>query len=630
MNNKKQKKIKPQILSERKTKNIYLSGNKILVFYLILFIGFALRIMFLLEINNSPLAKTLFSDSLIYFENAGAMVKNNSFFGAEVFYMSPLYTYFLSFIQLIFSDSIIVLRLIQIFVSTVTIGIIYLTGKKLHSENAGLIASAICSVYALFIFYSSAILVETLLIFLVSCFFFLLTKEKLYNKKSLWLLIGVCLGFSAILRASVLVFLLPVFAWLYFNYKKKLFEKKIFYKAALFFLLGCSLTIAPITIQNFIAEKDFVLITSNGGLNFFIGNNMEATGIYQLPKEFNLSIDLTGRKFAEKELQRELKSSEVSSYWFSKGINYVINEPASAVILYFKKILLFFSEDENAQSGIMDMRFMKKNYSTVLNYTIPGFLILFLLSVPGILLNQQKSFIFKFLLILLLLYILMTALFFVVGRFRLTVTPLFMVLAGIGTNELWKIFKAKAFNKLKIPAIVLLVVISINFTLTPKFIFSDSDDYMVLGDSFFNKGQYDDALLNYNKSFELRNDAATLVLIANTYSAKKDVNNAMLHYRKAVEMDSLNVLAYFNVGILYTQLGSFPDAIRAFNKAIEIDPEYLAAYKNMAIIYYISEDYKNSLYYFEKVLKMSRDKEEQATVLQDIQNLKQKLSGNNN
>ncbi|QQS36888.1 MAG: glycosyltransferase family 39 protein [Ignavibacteriales bacterium] len=603
------------------------SVPKINLLYVIIVVGFLLRLGLLLEVNNSPFGKTLFSDSQIYFDNAAKMLKNGSFFGAEVFYMSPLYTYLLALLQYIFADAIFMMRLFQVILSTVTIWLIFLTGKNIHSETVGLIAASICAVYSLFIFYSSTVLIETTQTFLIALLVCLLSDVKRLEDKKYWLIAGIVLGLAAILRATVLIFLPAILIWSFYYLRSKQITKSFYYKTALFFVIGSLIPIAPITLQNFIAEKDFVLITSNAGINFQMGNNPDATGIYKLPKEFDLSLDLTGKNFAEKQLNKPLTSAEVSSFWMSKGLNYVSTEPVNSISLYFKKILLFFSEDENAQSVIMDMNFIRKNYSTVLKFTLPWFIVIFYLSLFGFTLHPEKKGSYILMTVLLTGYILSSALFFVIGRFRIPVTPIVMVFAAIGIYELINIIRTKNLAILKLPSLLVVILLLLNFAFTPKFTFNDKDDYLFLGNSYFQKKQYDEAMTYFNKALEINPDASTEVLIANTFAATKDVSNAMMHYRRAVDIDSNYVLAYFNVGVLYTQLASFNDAARAFHKTIEIDKNFLAGYKNLAVIYYMMEDYNKSLFYFEHVLKNSKDVEEMKSVNQDIENIKQKLSG---
>lgn len=589
-------------------------------------LGFILRIIFLTEINNSPFNKILFSDAFIYFEHANNMLKNNSLFGSEVFFMSPFYSYFLTLAIALFNDAILFTRLLQIIISTGTIYLVFLIGKNLHSEKTGLFAAVITAIYPLFIFYSSSLLLETLQVFIVTILVYLIIKDQNQPDGKHWFWVGIVLGLAAILRANILLFFPVLIVWLFIRFRKNNYSLNSFYKVIFFFTIGAAIPVVPITLQNYLAEKDFVLITSNGGINFYLGNHAAATGIYKTPENYDLFFDLSGKNFAERKLNKTLTSSEASSYWLSRGLDFAVSQPWSAAKLTAKKVLLFLGEDENPQSAIMDMDFFRKNYSTLLKFPLPGFYVVMILSIFGIFLHRERNHNYKIMVLLLITYIISIVLFFVVGRFRLAVTPVIIIFSAIGMNEIWLIIKEKNFKKLTVPLLVVFVLIALNFTLTPKFNFSEYDAYVSLGNSYFEKKQYDLALNNYKRSLELKEDPGTYVMIANVYSAQKDVNNAMRTYKRAVEINPDYLLAYFNVGILYTQLGSFDEAIKAFNKTIELDSKFKEAYKNLAVIYYMVEEYKLSLYNFEKVLELTKNIDEKTTVTQDIQAIKQKLN----
>ena len=48
------------------------------------------------------------------------------------------------------------------------------------------------------------------------------------------------------------------------------------------------LVIAPVTLRNYIVGHDVVLMTSNGGLNLYIGNNENADGVYNPVTELRM------------------------------------------------------------------------------------------------------------------------------------------------------------------------------------------------------------------------------------------------------------------------------------------------------------------------------------------------------
>ena len=87
--------------------------------------------------------------------------------------------------------------------------------------------------------------------------------------RSIFIAAGFALGLAS-LTAAILAALIPgVAIWLFYWLRKKAAL------AVVAFLLGAILAIAPVTLRNYIIGGDFVPISYNGGVNFYIGNNAE-------------------------------------------------------------------------------------------------------------------------------------------------------------------------------------------------------------------------------------------------------------------------------------------------------------------------------------------------------------------
>src|SRR5207248_8868595 len=52
------------------------------------------------------------------------------------------------------------------------------------------------------------------------------------------------------------------------------------WRIALVLLVACAMPIVAVTVRNYIVSRQFVMIASHGGLNFYIGNNADADGTY--------------------------------------------------------------------------------------------------------------------------------------------------------------------------------------------------------------------------------------------------------------------------------------------------------------------------------------------------------------
>ena len=97
-------------------------------------------------------------------------------------------------------------------------------------------------------------------------------------------------------------------------------------------------------------------------------------------------------------------------------------------------------------------------------------------------------------------YVFGTIIFFVSGRFRIAITPLFISFAGFGIANLIEIIKQKNFKELIIPGLSAALVLLLVIFALPKYNYSYADAYSNLGSAYFDQKNYNDAILNYNES----------------------------------------------------------------------------------------------------------------------------------
>jgi len=621
----KNKKIKSkQIVKKQKFLEKHFTKDELQRLVIICGLGFLIRALFIFDVGESPFVQNLFSDSKIYYDWAKGIVSSGNWIGSEVFFMSPGYPYFLALIFKFAGISIVFVKIIQAIVSAATIPLVYLTARNLFEKKSALIAAILASIYSCFIFYSNLILGETIQIFLTAWLLLLMSKESDNNYPKHWFYIGFLLGLTALFRANILLFMIAAVAWLLFRMRANKDLKKLFKKSIVYLILGSALPILPITVRNYAAGNDIVLLTSNGGINFFLGNNKDAPGVFKSPKDFDLFQDMAGIKYAKKITGKKLTPSESSDYWCKQGLEFITQNPADALLLTTKKILLFFDNDENPQSSTMDITFYR-SFSSLLKIPFPDFLFVMIFAIVGMVFYRKEWNRLSLIYLFLISYIISTVMFFVIGRFRLAAMPVFIVFAGVGIKELIQVFREKEIRRLLFPSLAVITYLLIQFSVVPKFNFSNYDAYVNLGNVYFNQAKYNDALNYFNKSLNIHESDLTYVLVGNTYAAKRDSVNAVKYYQKAINLNPDYALAYFNLGSLYSQTRNFTAAEDAFLKTINIDPYFDAAYRNLAIIYYMGEEYEKSLSYFQKYLSITKDEQAKVIVLQDIEEIKRRL-----
>jgi len=150
---------------------------------------------------------------------------------------------------------------------------------------------------------------------------------------------GILLGISAIARPTVLIFAACVGLGLLVRGGGR------GARAALF-ALGLGMAIAPVTLRNWVVGDDLVLISSQGGIAFYTGNNAASDGMFGSPAGFEIIggnwefFECVRR--AEERCGRSLRPSEVSRFYLGEGLHFWLRSPRRAGELLLRKGLLFW------------------------------------------------------------------------------------------------------------------------------------------------------------------------------------------------------------------------------------------------------------------------------------------------
>ncbi|MBD3232600.1 MAG: tetratricopeptide repeat protein [candidate division Zixibacteria bacterium] len=553
-----------------------LYSNRKLWLILILAVALVIRIVYLYQSSqNSPFFFNPSIDAL-YHHLMAIDFANGELQVEGPFFRAPLYPVLLGMLYLVFGVSIFIASLAGHLLGVVTILFIFLIGERFFNTTTAVIASLIYILYYPALYFEGQLLVDTLFstLTIASLYFFLRGQEE--NGNSLYLGIsGLVLGLAAITRANILIFYIPAILWLLLKLKKP--------KLAGIFITAAVIPIIPVTAVNLIMGDDAVLIASQGGINFYIGNNPEADGMTARFPETGVTWQYEDCKFyAEKETGEEsMKPSEVSQYYYFKGFDFIIGNPYSAVILFLKKIYLSLNNYEISNN--QNLCFTKR-YASVTDLLITPFALILALAVIGktvMGLRRRES----LLMWLLMLSIWITMiLFFVTSRFRLPLIPYLSIFAGYGAYSIYSTFNGKLnLKKLLTPfafgAIAVLISLS-NFTNIDKFNFSQA--YYNLGNIYLRNGEWQKAKEQYEQAMESNPRVSLARLnIGNIFFYTDQYDSAEYYYRQELKHHPGESRAYLNLSTINLLKGDYRNAMIAANDALAHRPNEAGAVSNL-------------------------------------------------
>lgn len=283
--------------------------------------------------------KELSSDPLTYHNIAvGLLEKNEYRSGVKYAYMPPVYPIFIAGVYKIFGVNPEIVKHMQAALSVLSCVWIYLLARLLISPGAGLWAAGFFATYPQFIRYSGELWSETL-------FFFLFIPALIFLYKGLekWpyhILAGVLLGLCGLIREIGFLFIVPVVIWLYFVLIKTKGLKYFLLSFTMIFLF-MSAVIYPWAKRNYEIFNKFIPISTNGGINFYMGNNPDATGEFK----WKLVPGTQWPDHVEGISEEEIKALELSTYehGYKEGLKFIIDHPGQFLGLAFKKLYLYWA-----------------------------------------------------------------------------------------------------------------------------------------------------------------------------------------------------------------------------------------------------------------------------------------------
>ncbi len=290
----------------------------------ILAVALALRLLFVLGQRGDPLFDHPVLDEQRYVDAARALAAGR---GAEdrVFWQPPGVIYAFAAVFKTAGPGLLLPRLLQALLSTASCLLLFLIGRRLFTIRVGLAAAAIAALHGVLVFESHELLPPTWALFLDLLALLLLLQAGAKRDAPRSFAAGLALGVSAIFAPTILPFALIAAIRL----------RRPAAVAAL--LAGVILPIAPVTLRNHRRGGEVVLVSSNGGLNFYLGNNADYRRTFSLRPGRHWE-ELTG----EPARAGIREPGAGSAYFRDKGLAFVTSRPGAAAALTLRKLYLFF------------------------------------------------------------------------------------------------------------------------------------------------------------------------------------------------------------------------------------------------------------------------------------------------
>lgn len=578
------------------------------IFLLALFLGaLALRLLYLSEIRHSPFYDAPVVDAKVFLEQARQIAAGQFWGKPEPFWQPPLYIYFLAGLCWLFPTSYFTaIRLAQMLLGSGSCLLIYLIARRVLPAGPARLAGILAAAYSMFFYYEGELLAVPLEIFLDLLLLHRLQQALQAGRGRDWAAAGILAGLAALARPNILLFVGALWAWQAWRARQAdpaAWHRPLARRWAQF-LVPLLLVVMPVSLRNYLVGGEWALISTNGGVNFYLGNN----------PDYDHTVAIHPGRQWEGLVMEPVRAGypgagEKSAYFYDKAADYILAQPLDWLGLLLKKLYLFWSGPELKRNQDI---YYGRQHSTLLSALLWDHLIAFPfgllgpLSLLGMVLWWRRPET-GLLHLYVLAYSASVIFFFVAARYRMPVLPILLIFAAAALAELWTALRGRdgaRLARLGLPLLALLVVLNLRSASDPE---RDAQLYCDLGEICLRQGDYDRAIQHSLKALELEPDydyarhnlataylyqnhyaeaireglrtiqdnpgrPDTRILLGQAYAALGQWGPAALHLRQALQIDSTSGMARYSYGRLLLKQGQPAQALPHLKAARQWQP----------------------------------------------------------
>ena len=501
----------------------------------------ALRLIYLFQIKQWPCFFHPVLDARSQYQWAVTMTQTPLWMGTDAgLAKAPLYSYFLAWSIWLFGDgngALLSAHALQLVLGALTCGLTYLLARKAFGETAGLIAGLMAAAFAPQIFNEGELLDTSLATFLSAAFLLALLHTLDRPTVGRWLGTGVALGLLGITRPNLLVFA-PLALILLLTWLRKGREGEEVRAMAFAFLGGLALIILPITLRNAYLTHEFIPIATNGGINFYTGNNSTADGYSPIPAGVAWE-----RSWYEWKHLGWLTAKQQDKFYQGRALEFWRKQPGRALALLVKKAYLYWNGYDVPNNVSF---YWGREHASLLRALPLGFGVVGVLGLLGIALGAPRNRDAQALALALAAIMLSIVIVFVAGRYRAVMLPALFAFAGFAVVEVARAVKQRERRVLVWSAIGLVA-----FGLLVN-----SDLYGVRRAHGANRDYF---------------------YLGQCYDLQGDRPHAREAFLKATQADSKDADAWAFLGFQEMNSGQEKAAAEHLRKALDVAPDYSRA-----------------------------------------------------
>lgn len=543
----------------------------------LLILATLVQLLFILETNHRPAFDIPVVDAASYHRQALTLADGGTS-EPRPFWQPPLYVYWLSLVYRSVSRDILVVRLLQGGFGVAAVLLTFLAARLAGvTTRPAFAGAAAVACYGPLLFFTTQLLPTGMAVALntgVLCCWLLLARKPSWT---VGLLTGMLTGLAALTVSNILVVVPFMLGWIGWQ-ARRTSVRTGWLRTAAALVGGLLLSVAPVTIRNYTVSGQFVPISTNAGINLYIGNNADTDRTITIRP----GIDWT-RLTAQPYRNGARNDVEAQRFFFRRVSEFAKDKPlAFAQSTVLKTVQLTNSREIPRNVDLYAFR----PYSRVLSLLVWRigslcfpFGILAPLVLAGMLTVVRGNAAQRMIAVYAMVYSCSVILFFPSSRYAAPVVPALIVMAVGGVNHL------RCRQRFVVTATVtalLLCNLPVRFP-------TDTIDYraelqMFLGVGLQTRGRSEAAEDHYLAALQLNPD----LVDAHRYlgTLYRDTGRSKLaetSLRRALELRPDHDKALQDLAVITYQNGEVKEAVAMLSRALELDPDNHNAMINLAV-----------------------------------------------
>ncbi len=571
------------------------------VLFLSILAGVLLRAEYLRELIASPFGRHLVLDAEWFDQAARMIAAGKSLSPHDLLFRPPFYPSILALVYKIAGPGLLLPRLVQSVLGILTVVLVARIARRTHGESAAKVAAVLAATYGMFIYFEGELLATTVGVFLIAVATdAILAAAESHSKRRL-AMAGVAIGLAAVSHGTLLAFAPVALAGVLVQGRNR------FVNAAIL-AAGIAVPLGTVAARNLALSRELVVLGSQGGVNFYIGNNpasdgksalapgfAEARQVLQSDGIYRDTMEVASRTIAERDSGRQLTASQISNYWFGRGTDWIRTRPDDALLLFGRKLVYFWNGGEISNNR--DLHDQARRQTPILRLFLAQYSILLPLALYGALREGVRTPGRALLAGAVVVLGIGTAIFFVCSRFRQPALVWVLPFAAAGVLALWRDVRSGAFDRRRAAlslgtfalfALATNPVVVTALHIAPVTVERDAPFHRFnLAVIYEQDGEYDRAIREYRVAAEsgiadprIHLNLGNSLMKTGRYDEAREEYLATLRIAPDFESAVRN-----NLGILAAHQGDWPTAIREFEASLESNPENTGALSNLASAY---------------------------------------------